>query len=325
MVFINSSWRSNRVWDYIRLSRIEFWPAILVGLVPSMLLGIGSLKDLSNLELKESLIVIGAILAVFLSYSFGFLVNCWSDFEVDQLGKQHLSSAVQHFSESRNAILLLGFLNGVVSLFIMTYVSVQINDVTPVVLLIIGLFLGLTYSVDPPRFKSNPYLHPLIALPTATLPGLVMIIITAHYSARETPWLPILVIVLGISLMHYGLVLVNQIEDIEEDKHLGINTPAVVLGGSRTIRLILLLTFLGMITVLLGFAPLVLNQNGSTLKAFFLFFSLMPSYVILKVVLLLRSNLSPSKLKTFAQELQIFHLVELLGFLGLSIIYAITP
>ncbi len=290
-----------------------------------MLLGIGSLKDLSNLELKESLIVIGAILAVFLSYSFGFLVNCWSDFEVDQLGKQHLSSAVQHFSESRNAILLLGFLNGVVSLFIMTYVSVQINDVTPVVLLIIGLFLGLTYSVDPPRFKSNPYLHPLIALPTATLPGLVMIIITAHYSARETPWLPILVIVLGISLMHYGLVLVNQIEDIEEDKHLGINTPAVVLGGSRTIRLILLLTFLGMITVLLGFAPLVLNQNGSTLKAFFLFFSLMPSYVILKVVLLLRSNLSPSKLKTFAQELQIFHLVELLGFLGLSIIYAITP
>lgn len=321
---MNTERQSNRILDYIRLSRIEFWPAILVGLLPSMLLGFGSLKDIPRLNLQETLIVTEAILAVFLSYSFGFLVNCWSDFEVDQLGKQHLSTAIKRFSENRNAILLLGILNGTLSLIIMSYVSFQINDILPIVLLVIGLLLGLTYSVDPPRFKSNPYLHPLITLPTATFPGFVMILITAHFSSRKTPWVPVLVIVLGISLMHYGLVLVNQIEDLEEDKHLGINTPAVVLGDSRTMGLILFLTILGMIIVLWGFASLIFDQVSSLLKVLFLLFSLVPSYVILRVALLLRSNLSPAKLKAFAQELQTFHLVELLGFLGLSTLYAIA-
>jgi 4-hydroxybenzoate polyprenyltransferase len=77
---------------YPIISRMEFFPGVLVGISTGVTLGL--FYSGSALSRELLLYILEGIFVVFLSYSAGFMVNCLADLEVDQVHKTHLAKAV---------------------------------------------------------------------------------------------------------------------------------------------------------------------------------------------------------------------------------------
>ena len=73
-----------------------------------------------------------------------------------------------------------------------------------------------------------------------------------YYAIALTIELPIVVAMLGFMTGHYAIALANQSGDFREDRRVGLTTPAVKWGLSRTLRFAIYFSIFGIIVLGIG-------------------------------------------------------------------------
>ena len=149
---------------YITVSRWEFLPAVLIGILIGIFMGADSINYLLSYEVI--LVLIEGIIIFILLFNVGFMVNCWADWKVDELYKTKLYHAVIEMGRNKLGILVVIHIIG--SIILAYIVTLQIQRIEISLLVWIGIFLGVGYPIEPFRFKKRGLLHSLIALPINT-------------------------------------------------------------------------------------------------------------------------------------------------------------
>ncbi len=117
------------------------------------------------------------------------------------------------------------------------------------------------YSLEPARFKRRGFLNPaaLIAVLYA-LP-----IIYGYVALRNDLDVAIVSILAAVGLQMFSLILINEVEDIPEDRAQGIETPMVGLGLFPVSVTALLFFALPAVVTIGGFAMLIENTGARLL------------------------------------------------------------
>ena len=227
---------------YATISRWEFLPATAVAILIGVFLGTSNWTYL--FDLTHILVILEGLVVFFLLFNVGFMINCWADWEVDEIYKKKLAASVKGFG--RDTVRNLVILHVSLALLISIHISL-IMTWKPVLLflVILGTFLGVAYSIEPFRFKSKGVFHSVMAFPVFAAPGLF-----SYYLVNDRPFSDLysqvfLVLVFGVTVAHYGLVLLSQSEDYPDDKKMKIKTPAVAWGIRRTVNRALKLNIWG--------------------------------------------------------------------------------
>lgn len=243
---------------YIGVARLEYLPAEAPGLVIPLLLGAAAFTDLLRLEVFEG---VAAFSLLFIS---GFLVNSLTDIEVDMKYKTHVSSSVAVFGKKGLAILLVGHL--LAALLLSIHIAFLINDWMVVLLVLVGIFFGIGYSLKPFHFKVRGPGHVVaLALSAFFIPGTFL-----YYCIAGMPDLAVFIILFGFSILHYGIALANQSGDYYEDGDAGLKTPAVRWGLGNTLLFGIALNVIGISIMISGiFVKLLLLDTTVPLMMLF--------------------------------------------------------
>jgi 4-hydroxybenzoate polyprenyltransferase len=218
---------------YATISRWEFLPATAVAILIGVFLGTNNWTYL--FVPMHILVILEGLVVFFLLFNVGFMINCWADWKVDEIYKKKLAASVKGFG--RDTVRNLVIVHVALALVITIHISL-IMTWKPVLffLVLLGTFLGVAYSIEPFRFKSKGVFHSVMAFPVFSAPGLF-----SYYLVNDMPFSDLysqvfLVLVIGITVAHYGLVLLSQSEDYPDDKKMKIRTPAVAWGIRRTVN-----------------------------------------------------------------------------------------
>jgi 4-hydroxybenzoate polyprenyltransferase len=124
--------------------------------------------------------------------------------------------------------------------------------VKPILLLlwIVGIFLGYSYSAPPLRIKSRSWLAPItLILVLAVFP------ILFAYLTFTSELSPLFLLALaGLALTVYGVIVPTEIRDYFGDKAMGVETVTVRLGLAKASLLSIILLSLGGILIGTAFA-----------------------------------------------------------------------
>ena len=242
---------------YITLSRWEFLPAVFIGIFIGILIGANSVGSI--LAADSFPFILEGILIFILLFNVGFMVNCWSDWKVDELYKTHLYKAVKNLGRrSLGAIIIIHI---ILCFLLAFHLSIALNRVGIIILVWIGTFLGVGYSIEPVRFKKRGILHSIVALPIFFLPGVYSYFLVTSFSITDLYTIFFLIVATGISISHYALILISQAEDQPDDKKMGLFTPAVKWGIFKTIKLSYYVNVLGSLITILALMGLFLLIN----------------------------------------------------------------
>jgi len=242
---------------YITVSRWEFLPAVFIGIFIGILIGANSVGSI--LAAGSFPFLLEGIFIFILLFNVGFMVNCWADWKVDELYKTRLYQAVKKLvRRSLGVIIIIHILLSFVLAFHLSFV-LQRNEIS--ILVWIGTFLGVGYSIEPIRFKKRGILHSIVALPIFFIPGVYSYFLVSSLSITDPYTIFFLLAAIGITISHYALILVSQAEDQPDDKKMGLLTPAVKWGLYKTIRLSYLLNVIGSILTILALIGLFLLIN----------------------------------------------------------------
>lgn len=242
---------------YTTVSRWEFLPAVLVGVMIGIFLGAESYQYLLSGEFIFYLIE--GIFVFILLFNVGFMVNCWADWQVDKLYKTKLYKAVKRMGRS-----LLGSLVviHIAAAFLLAFhLSTVLDRIEIIILVWIGTFLGVGYSVEPFRFKRRGVLHSLIALPIFFIPGVYSYFLVSNLPFNTPYTFMFLLLAAGITIGHYALILVSQAEDYPDDKKMGLYTPPVKWGLRKTLYISFLSNLLGSIVIIISLLLMFLMVN----------------------------------------------------------------
>jgi 4-hydroxybenzoate polyprenyltransferase len=242
---------------YITVSRWEFLPAVLIGIIIGIFIGADSINYL--LSFKIIFILLEGIAIFILLFNVGFMVNCWADWKVDELYKTKLYHAV--IEMGRNKLGILVILHILVSIILAYHVTLQTERIEISFLVWIGIFLGVGYSIEPFRFKKRGLLHSLIALPIFFIPGIYSYLLVNTSSIVDLYTILFILAAIGITIGHYALILVSQAEDTPADKKMGLLTPAVKWGIQKTLHISYLSNLIGSIIITTSLFLLLLLVN----------------------------------------------------------------
>ena len=292
---------------YSTLCRWEFLPATTVAILIGVFLG---LEDWDYLfDLMHIFVLIEGLIIFFLLFNVGFMVNCWADWEVDEAYKTRLSDAVKDVG--RDAVGRLVAIHIIISIIMAIHISFFVTpEPRPVLLLLVlvGTFLGVAYSVEPFRFKSKGALHAVMAFPVFSTPGLF-----SYYLVSERPILDeysiiFLLLVIGVTVAHYALVLLSQSEDHPDDKAMDITTPAVAWGLKTTVRRALKLNMWGS-CVSIGAFALLFYQVDPEMPIMLLFLALLVPMILSTTFDVYKLNRAVSRARTDKKALSIIRRV----------------
>lgn len=243
---------------YSTLSRFEFLPAVSVAILIGIFLGAGTFKEL--LTLNVLLIIVEGLVIFYLLFNTGFMINCWADWEVDEEHKKNLADAVRLFG--RKKLLNLVIIHIALALVLTVHLTL-VRTFRPeiFILVLIGIFMGVAYSVEPFRFKAKGGWHAVMALPVFAIPGTFAFLLVSEFSFNESYSKLFLFIVVGITCAHYGLVLISQAEDYPEDKSSGLRTPPVAWGMEGVLKVSLILNLFGTLLTFLAFILLFYSSS----------------------------------------------------------------
>jgi len=220
----------SRITAYLKACRVEYLPAEIIGVfIPFLLSGSFSLE----------MPVIEAIIVFFLLYWCGFLINALEDVEVDKKYKRYVASAVEELGKDFLKIIILVHLT--ISFLLTFHISLQLSNIWIFIFVVISTFFGLFYSAKPFHFKVRGVLHSTLAFSAMFAPFLFL-----YYVIAGFPPFPILLIIIALTVTHYGIALINQSQDYIEDKEAGLATPAVRWGLAETLILSLVLSVIGL-------------------------------------------------------------------------------
>ena len=242
---------------YITVSRWEFLPAVLIGILIGIFIGADSIQSLISYEFTP--ILIEGILIFILLFNVGFMVNCWADWKVDELYKTKLYHSV--IKMGRNKLGILVILHIIISIILAYHITVQLARIEVSLLVWIGIFLGVGYSIEPFRFKRRGLLHSLIALPIFFIPGIYSYLLVNSLSITAPYTIIFISAAIGITLGHYSLILVSQAEDTPADKKMNLVTPAVKWGLKKTLKISYKTNFIGSVVIIISLMIMFLTIN----------------------------------------------------------------
>ena len=242
---------------YVTVSRWEFLPAVFIGILIGILIGANSISSI--LAVNTFPFLLEGILIFILLFNVGFMVNCWADWKVDELYKTRLYHAVKKIG--RRSLGIITIIHILLSLILAYHLSIVLHRIEISILVWIGTFLGVGYSIEPIRFKKRGILHSIVALPIFFIPGVYSYFLVSPLLITDLYTIFFLIAAAGITIGHYALILVSQAEDEPADKKMGLQTPAVKWGLVKTIKLSLSLNVFGSILALLGLMGLFLLIN----------------------------------------------------------------
>ncbi len=208
----------------LTIRRKEFFVAELPIFGIPLLLNLGSWTSMT----RPALFV--GLLALFLLFNLGDIINCYADYELDSIFKSHLSNAVYELGKRNVAAQVL--LSGVVGLGLTVTVSVMTHRLYLIPITIFGGFVGLQYSIKPFKFKSRGPLQ-LLCLWGIIFFGPML------YSAVVAKGFPSALQLTIFSLYGFhqmGIIMLNTAEDYNEDKATGLNTIIISLGLHRAMN-----------------------------------------------------------------------------------------
>lgn len=267
--------RHGYLWAYSRIARFEYMKAVLPALLLCILLG----ADDTSVFISPYVILI--IPSLFLTYMSGFIVNAISDYEIDKTYgtyKEEIPKAVDKLGMRGIWIILM--IHIVVPLCITLYVSLTLDKIELFILLCVGYFLGMGYSLKPFTFKTRGIWHVISLASCALL--LPMLFIYLLFSSRIQ--FPDLVIIFGFTTLHYLLTLTNQAVDYFEDKKYDVHNPTVVWGLKRSLYWAMVFMVMGLVIMIIG----LIFKAWALMETSFLFSEwailLIPGMVILLVI-----------------------------------------
>jgi len=258
---------------YTNACRMEYIPGEAPGLAIPVLLGASSLSDILAIPVLESFLVF-----ILLFWS-GFLINALADVEVDSKYKTFVSQAVNTLGEKTLKILII--FQVTVGILITVHISYLLNNYWILAWIVIATFFGLGYSVKPFHFKVRGILHATLAFSAMFAPFLFLLYVVIG----GMPSLPIILITLSLTIVHYGIALVNQSQDYLEDKETGLKTPAVRWGLTRTLKTALVLVIGGLCTSIIGFYMLFSDLTPLTVLNYSLNMEIILAFTILILIL----------------------------------------
>lgn len=203
---------------HLRIRRPEFLVAEIPILLMPLLLMAGSPSILKEPVIWEGL------LALYLLFNIGDMVNCLADRDLDAVYKPWLSRAVYAIGIP-SLIRHLMFWSGV-GLLICVHVAWQLDRWTLVPLWLLGLGLAAQYSLPPWRMKSAGYWH--FAGWWGILFGGPMLFCTLLVA--PVPRWEAGLFALSFGMLQSAILLVNSAEDYPEDLETGMRTVIVTMG-----------------------------------------------------------------------------------------------
>lgn len=81
------------------------------------------------------------------------MINCYADRKLDAIYKSHLSNAV--FELGKKQVMAQIVLSGILAIALTIFVAIQTHQLFLIPLTLIGILLGLQYSIPPFKFKSK--------------------------------------------------------------------------------------------------------------------------------------------------------------------------
>ena len=242
---------------YMTVSRWEFLPAVSVGILIGIFLGAESVQYLFSSEFV--LYLAEGILIFLLLFNVGFMVNCWADWKIDELYKTKLYLAVMRMGRSKLGIMVT--IHIAVAILLASHLTMAIGRPEIIILVWIGTFLGVAYSVEPFRFKRRGALHSIIALPIFFIPGVYSYFLVSDLPIDAPYTYMFLLLAAGITIGHYALILVSQAEDYPDDKKMGLYTPPVKWGLRKTLYVSFMSNLLGSIVIVVFLMLMFLTIN----------------------------------------------------------------
>ena len=239
---------------YLRTSRWEYLLAEIPGLLTIFFIGASSIWRLVAPVVLESL-------AVFiLLYFMGFIINAYFDQEIDKkytIFKNKIPDAVALMGQGRTRAIIAIQIAG--AFMITAHISYTMSSWIPLALVAAGTFFGVGYSLPPIQFKVRGWLHAVsLTLSAFLIPASFLYFIISG----GRPVLAPMIIILGFSILHYGIAFANQALDYLEDKAGGVRSPPVIWGMTNSLKLALVTIFAGMVIEFAGVYLLVVAGSG---------------------------------------------------------------
>ena len=208
-----------------RIRRPEFLVAeIPIVLVPALLVAT------STAELRTATFAEG-LLAIYLLFNFGDMVNCLHDRDLDATYKPQLSRAVYGLGVS--SVRLQVALTAATVVLLAGHLAWQLERWLLVPMALVGLALGAAYSAPPVRLKGRG-IAGLVTLWTIIFVGPMLF--TAMLLAPVPP-LRVIGIAAAYATVQMGVILLNTAEDYTEDRAARVRTTIVALGLRRGVAL----------------------------------------------------------------------------------------
>ncbi|MGS4344467.1 TauD/TfdA family dioxygenase [Myroides odoratus] len=208
----------------LTIRRKEFFVAELPIFLIPLLISIQSWNDFLSPTLYLGLA------AIILLFNIGDMINCYADYKLDAIYKSHLSNAVYELGKKNVKAQII--LSAILALILTCFIAVDTNQFYLIPLTVVGVFIGLQYSIPPFKFKSQGLLQ-LLCL------WLIIFVGPMLYTAIITHGFPDLVS-LGLfcfyGLHQMGIIMLNTAEDYTEDKASGLNTIIIRLGLHRSLN-----------------------------------------------------------------------------------------
>ncbi|WP_455391706.1 hypothetical protein, partial [[Eubacterium] cellulosolvens] len=174
--------------DYANVARLEYLPAEAPAIFVPMLLTATALTDFLNPLYYE------AILTFSLLYFAGFIINSYTDIDVDKRYKIYVATSSQKLGPGLlRSLVIIQVLIAIVLIF---HISWAINALWLVPICLLGIFMGLAYSIKPFEFKVKGVLHVLSLTLSAFLVPFIFLYTTV---SQNFSWYIILLFV-GFSI-----------------------------------------------------------------------------------------------------------------------------
>lgn len=235
--------------DYYNVARLEYLPAEAPAIFIPLLLTATTLMDLLNILYFE------AILAFGLLYFSGFIINSYTDINVDKHYKIYVATSSQKLGPKilKNLVIIQVGL----AIVIIIHLSWVLNAFWLIPICLLGIFMGLAYSIKPFEFKVKGIMHIISLSLSAFMVPFILLYTTV---STNFAWY-IVMLLIGFPIAHYGIALANQTGDFLEDKREGLQSPAVKWGLNNTLKLAKSMVLIGLcleiiaIYGLIWFAP----------------------------------------------------------------------
>lgn len=207
---------------FITSCRFEFFPATISLLFMGFFWGLNTTIDLNSAAL-----LLTAFVALAITNLQGLHINMLSDYEVDKKYKKFLPATIDTLGKKTFKAIFL--IECVLAFSLVLFLTVLLSKIVLLVLWSIGFFIGLAYSLEPLRFKSNPVLNPVSLIMVLCVLPMVWV----YYIFAPSITLAFSLFCGGIALGVIGLVLPTEIEDFPEDKAAGVRNLTQMLGLLR--------------------------------------------------------------------------------------------